>query len=182
LKRILVSLIVLFMSVFSYTMSQPSTPESADKILESALQKARDSNKNVFLIFHATWCKWCSRLETALDSPEVKKIIEKHYVVARLDVLERGEKKQTDENPGGVEILNKSGGEKSGLPFLAFLNAKNKMIANSNVMPGNQNIGYPGSKEEISAFIKLLKKTAPKMSRKQAEVIRDYLVKNAPKQ
>jgi hypothetical protein len=119
-------------------------------------------------------------LDTTLESTSVKKIIEKHYVVTRLDVLERGDKKQTHENPGGTEILNKFGGENSGLPFLAFLNADGKMIANSNVMPGDQNIGYPGAKEEISAFIKLLKKTARRMTGKQTAIISDYLIKNAP--
>jgi hypothetical protein len=55
------------------------------------------------------------------------------------------------------------------------------MIANSNVMPKKQNIGYPSSKEQIAAFIALLKKTAQRMTDKQATVISNYLKKNAQK-
>ena len=77
-------------------------------------------------------------------------------------------------------ILANFGGTQSGLPFIVFLNKKGKMIANSNVMPENQNIGYPGSKEEIAAFIKLLKLSAPHMTDEQRTVISEYLEKNAP--
>jgi hypothetical protein len=97
-----------------------------------------------------------------------------------IDVKERGDKIQTHENPGGQKILTDFGWTESGLPFIVFLNKKGKMIANSNVMPKNQNIGYPGSKEEIAAFIKLLKQTAPQMTDKQRTVISKYLEKNAP--
>jgi len=55
------------------------------------------------------------------------------------------------------------------------------MIANSNVMPNKQNIGYPGSREEISAFMKLLKKTATHMTNKQREVIQSYFELHEPK-
>ena len=72
------------------------------------------------------------------------------------------------------------GGEKSGLPFYAFIDAKGKKVADSNVMPKDQNIGYPGSQEEIVAFEKLLKKTAPLMSVGQRATIVAYFQKNAP--
>jgi hypothetical protein len=54
------------------------------------------------------------------------------------------------------------------------------MIANSNVMPKKQNIGYPGSQEEIAAFVKLLQKTAPHMTSKQRDVILNYFKRHAP--
>jgi hypothetical protein len=77
--------------------------------------------------------------------------------------------------------MSEFGGNNAGLPFIVFLNGKGTMIANSNVMPKNQNIGYPGSKEEISAFVKLLQKTAPHMTSKECEVIQNYFELHAPK-
>jgi thioredoxin-related protein len=171
---------VLLLLVSVSVLGQTGKPDSAQNILKAAVAEARSSNKSVFLMFHATWCKWCKRLDAALESPEIKPIIDKNYVIARLDVQERGEKIQTHENPGGKEILANFGGTQSGLPFIVFLNKKGKMIANSNVMPENQNIGYPGSKEEIAAFIKLLKLSAPHMTDEQRTVISEYLEKNAP--
>ena len=171
---------LLFLLITVPILGQTGKPDSAQNILKAAIAEGRSSKKNIFLIFHATWCGWCKRLEAALESPEIKPIIDKNYIIARLDVQERGEKIQTHENPGGKEILANFGGTQSGLPFIVFLNKRGKMIANSNVMPKNQNIGYPGSKEEIAAFIKLLKQTALHMTDKQRTVISKYLEKNAP--
>ncbi len=73
------------------------------------------------------------------------------------------------------------GGEKSGLPFYAFLDKTGKKIADSNAMPGGGNIGYPATPEEIQAFSTLLEKTAKRMSRKHRDEITAYLAKNAPR-
>jgi hypothetical protein len=97
--------------------------------------------------------------------------------------MENGEKKQTLENPGGMKILADLGGEKSGLPFYAALDAKGKKLADSNLMPTtNPNIGYPGSPEEITAFEKFLKASVPNMKPAQTAKILSYLRANAPKQ
>jgi thioredoxin-related protein len=176
---ILFSLLFFFHSIPAF--SQAGKPDSAQTIIHAAIAEARSSGKNVFLIFHATWCQWCKRLETALESPEFKPIIDRNFIVTRLDVQERGEKIQTHENPGGQKMLVDYGGASSGLPFIVFLNTKGTMIANSNVMPKKQNIGYPGAKDEISAFIKLLKRTAPRLTQKEIKIFSQYLEKNAPK-
>jgi thioredoxin-related protein len=181
--RSTVFLLSIFLLFIAYPLfCQNTQPDSAQAILKAAVTEAKSSNKNVFLIFHATWCNWCKRLETALEAPEIKKLIDDNYIVVKLDVLEREEKIQINENPGASKVLAEFGwDDKSGIPFMVFLDRKGKMIANSNVMPKKQNIGYPGSKEEITAFVKLLKKTAPHMTGRQRAVISDYLKKNAPK-
>jgi len=113
--------------------------------------------------------------------PEFKKMFDKNYVLVELDVLESGDKKATLENPGGVDVMKELGGERSGLPFYAFLDAKGKKLADSNVMPKGANIGYPGEPAEITAFMDLIKKTAPRWPKADQEKLRDYFVSNAPK-
>lgn len=180
MRHLLTSSILLVLMAIVTTFSQAKTPELADRILKAAIQKAESSNKTVFLIFHASWCGWCKRLDAALEDPTLKELMEENYVIARLDVLEKGDNIQTLENPGGKKIMTDLGGEKSGLPFYAFIDAKGKKIADSNVLPKDQNIGYPASHEEIVAFEKLLKKTAPRMTDDQRATIVAFLQKKAP--
>jgi len=160
--------------------AQPAKPQPAQEVLKAAVKQAESSDKTVFLIFHASWCGWCKRLDAGLEDPGVKPLIEANYVVTHLVVMESKEKKDL-ENPGGGEIMKELGGEKSGLPFYAFIDGKGKMIANSNAMPKDQNIGYPAAKEEIEAFEMLLKKTAKHMTDDQRSQVMSYFVKNVPK-
>jgi thioredoxin-related protein len=176
MMRLFVLMILLATTLAS---AQTEKSEKADVVLKTTLQQAGGANKNVLLIFHASWCGWCRRLEAVLENTEIKKIMDEHYVVAHLDVMENDAKKSM-ENPGGNEMMAQYGGAKSGLPFYVFLDAHGKKLTDSNVMPKNQNIGYPGSTEEISAFEKLLKETAPRMTDKQLGQIVAYLQKNAP--
>jgi thioredoxin-related protein len=155
--------------------AQAETPAPAKQILDAAVKEASTSKKNVFLIFHATWCSWCKRLDAALTDTEVKKVIDANFVVTHLDVMERGDKVQTVENPGGNEIMKDLGGEKSGLPFYVVLDPAGKKLADSNVMPGDTNIGFPGSAEEIAAFDEILKQTAPRMTEQDRTLVCKHL-------
>jgi thioredoxin-related protein len=182
LKKVtLLSFMLIFCSVV--LVGQSAKPERAQNILDAALKNAVESNKSVFVIFHASWCSWCKRLDKVLSNEDMKKIFEDHFVVTHLDVMEKTpEKIEALENPGGNDIMKKMGGEKSGLPFSIFLDAKGNKLADSNVMPKNQNIGYPGTKEEIEAFIGLLKKGSTSITEKELTQVAEYLQKNAPKQ
>lgn len=176
--------LTLFLYLFTITLllGQDTKPQTADSILKASYKQAKVTDKNVFLIFHASWCSWCKRLEKVIQSDELKKIFEDNYVITHLDVQERGDKIKELENPGGNEVMKNLGGEKSGLPFYVFLDATGKKLADSNVMPTqNPNIGYPGSTEEIEAFGKILKVSAKHLSNENYSVIIDYLKKNAPK-
>ena len=175
---------LLFLAIILLPFSlvgQTVKPDSAQTIVKAALMEAQSSKINVLLIFHATWCGWCKRLEKALNDTIIKSLIDKNYIVTLLDVQERGDKIQTHENPGGQNLMSEFRGNHAGLPFIVFLDENGKMIANSNVMPQKQNIGYPVSKEEITAFVNLLKETAPHMTGKQRDVIQNYFELHAPK-
>lgn len=175
--------LILFLFTFSLGVvsAKVLTPKTADEIMKSAFSQSKVENKNVFLIFHASWCNWCKRLDKVMNSDELKKIFEDNFVISHLDVLERGEKIAQLENPGGKEYMVQLGGEKSGLPFYAFLNSEGKLIVNSNVMDKESNIGYPGNEEEIVAFANLLKKSSDKFNQEQFGKTVDYLKANAPK-
>jgi thioredoxin-related protein len=162
--------------------AQDWKPQNADIILKSALQQAKAGNKNVMIIFHASWCGWCARLEKVIESPELKNIFNNNWAIARIDVMERKGKIDSLENPGGKALMKKYGGEKAGLPFYVFVDGKGRKITSSLAMPDKSNIGYPGANEEIDIFGKVLKSASKKITDKQIAEIKDYLIKHAPKQ
>jgi thioredoxin-related protein len=194
-KIVLISILCLFFTsiILSQTDKSASSkgtksdtiklisPKPAKEILKSAIDEAKESGKSVFVIFTASWCKWCHILEKVMDSTNLKKIFDDNFVIVHIDIRERGEKIKTLENPGGKELLQKFGGEKAGIPFYVFIDDKGIKLADSKVMPKDANIGYPGSAKEIEAFAKLLKKASKKITNEEIKTIADYLTTNAPK-
>ncbi|MNK19046.1 Thiol:disulfide interchange protein DsbD [compost metagenome] len=148
--------------------------EKADVVLNKALAQAKTENKNVLLVFHASWCGWCKLMEKNMELPTTKPLFDKNYVTAYLDVQERGEKKSL-ENPGGQELMNKYKGEKAGLPFWLMLSPKGEVLADSFDEKG-ENIGSPASPEEVASFLVKLEKTS-KLNKTELQTIQQVFVK-----
>lgn len=148
--------------------------EKADIIVNKAITEAKAGNKNVLLVFHASWCKWCKMMEKNMNLPETKPIFDKRFVTAYIDVQERGDKKSL-ENPGGQELMNKFNGENAGLPFWLILNSKGEVLADSFDAKG-ENLGSPATPEEVTAFIDKLGK-ASKLSNEESQTIEKVFVK-----
>lgn len=79
-----------------------------------------------------------------------------------------------ESNPGTDKVLAKYGGEGKGAPFLAFVDAKGKLLANS-LAKGTDNIGYPAEPSEIDWFMAMLTTAAPQMSAHERSVIETRL-------
>ncbi|MEB0262500.1 MULTISPECIES: thioredoxin family protein [unclassified Mucilaginibacter] len=124
MKKSLLILFVLFAVKSGF--AQTATLPASEVVLKEAYAKAAKENKKVMLIFHASWCGWCKKMEAPLADPTIKPLIESNYVVATLDVMESPEKKNL-ENPESLEVMTKLKGEKSGLPFWVVLDAKGKV-------------------------------------------------------
>jgi thioredoxin-related protein len=166
------SKIIVIVSLLLFQLG--AAQEKADVVLNKALTEAKAGKKNVLLVFHASWCKWCKMMEKNMDLPETKPIFDKRFVTAYLDVQERGDKKSL-ENPGGQELMNKYKGENAGLPFWLILNPKGEVLADSFDAKG-ENLGSPATPEEVTAFIAKLGK-ASKLSNEEAQTIEKILVK-----
>lgn len=142
--------------------------ENAATILEKASAQAKKENKKVFLMFHASWCSWCKKMDSNMNSDACKKLFDDNYVVAHVTVLESPKNKSL-ETPGGAEVLQKYKGEKAGLPYWVILDHKGNLLTDSNNAKG-ENLGCPASAEEVAVFTEKLKKTS-KLSKKQLAVI-----------
>lgn len=165
-KIILVFVVLLFQLNFAQ--------EKADVVLKKAFTEAKAKNKNVLLVFHASWCKWCKMMEKNMTLPETKPLFEKNFVIAYLAVQERAEKKSF-ENPGGQEIMNKYKGETAGLPFWLLLNPKGEVLADSFNEKG-ENLGSPATAEEVSSFLAKLEKSS-KLTKEELQIIQKVFEK-----
>jgi thioredoxin-related protein len=144
----------LFFSAISFSQTTPS----ADEVLKTAYQQAARENKNVLLIFHASWCGWCRAMDSSIHDPSVWDYFNKNFVLTHLTVLESTNKKNL-ENPGAEDFLNKHGGKDLGIPFWIVLDAQGNALKDSRTKPGT-NVGCPATEEEVAHLISVLQKTS----------------------
>lgn len=144
------------MLVFTLTaFAQPAEPSG--KILAAAYKKASKENKNVIIMFHASWCGWCKKMDASMNDESTKKYFDDNYVTVHLTVQENPAHKK-DENPGADVFLAKYKGTEAGLPFFLIMDKKGKLIGDSFV--NGSNLGCPASASEVEAFISLIKKSS----------------------
>ncbi|GAA4102666.1 hypothetical protein GCM10022392_29780 [Mucilaginibacter panaciglaebae] len=153
--------------------------------MKQAYTQAKKEKKNVLLMFHASWCGWCKKMDASLEDPSCKKFFDDNYVVTHLDVLEQPAK-ATLENPGSLELLKALKGEKSGLPFWVILDAKGKLLGDSQIRPAGaslntrgESIGCPAAENEVAYFLRLLKSTS-KLNDEQLAIIGKRFAMNKP--
>ena len=176
------NLFTLFIAVilFQVPYAQKPSPLPADNILKEALQLAKKENKNVFVIFHASWCTWCHRMDASMNDVACKKLFNDQYVIRHLVVDEAADKKKL-ENPGGQEMLDKYGGNGQGIPFWLVFDNDGKLLSNSIVQnaknPVGQNVGCPATEEEVNFLVDVLKKTST-LNEAQLEIIRKRFRQN----
>jgi thioredoxin-related protein len=176
LQRLVLSVLFLRVTVGVLGWAAVDTP-SVDEVLSHAEAQAAAEHKDIFLIFGASWCGWCKRLDKFNQLPEVSAIMRKNFVITHLAVEEHGDKAVLD-NPGAQELMHKLGGV-GGLPFFAFLDSRGRLIVNSNRpangKPSDTNIGFPAEPEEVAWFMAMLRKSVPSLTAEDAEVIENQI-------
>ncbi len=176
--RTITIIIVLLIPMF---LAAQTAPESAQSILDKACKQARAEKKNVFILFHASWCGWCKKLEASINDPSCKAFFDRSFVISELTVMEQGEKKNLD-NPGALDLYKKYS-EVQGIPYFLIFDSNGKYLADSRYTSPNtpaakpSNMGCPAQDEEITAFIDILKKTST-ITDTEASAIRERFKKN----
>lgn len=159
--------------IFSFLLAVGfANAQTATEILAKAQNQAKIENKNVFVIFHASWCGWCKKMEKNMDDPKVKSYFDSNYVKTFITVQERAEKKNL-ETPGGDLINEKFGGKNQGLPFWVILDANGNVLEDSKV--NGENIGGPASEDEVVNLISKLEKTT-KNEKVNSENIKEVFI------
>jgi len=147
------------------TLLQAQLPPSADDVLKEAYKQATAEKKNVFVIFHASWCGWCRKMDTSINDKTVKKFFDDNYVIRHLVVYESKGKEKL-ENPGATDLLIKYKGNDQGIPYWLIFDKEGKLLADSKMRPEGagpeqgDNSGCPASEPEVQHFVNVLKKTS----------------------
>jgi thioredoxin-related protein len=159
------------------------TPKNANDILTEACQLAGKDKKNVFIIFHASWCGWCHKMDTSMNDNAVRKFFDDNFIIRHLVVYESKEKKNL-ENPGAIELLTKYGGNDDGIPYWLIFDKNGNLLADSQIKPDGsgmntkgKNSGCPANEEEVNYFITVLKKTTA-LTTQQLVLIKERFRKN----
>lgn len=91
--------------------------------IEAALRETSQPGKpprNIVLVFGANWCPDCHALDAHMRKPELAALIEKHFIIVKVDVG------RMDKN---LDIAEKYGVPvKKGIPALAVLDSKGKLL------------------------------------------------------
>ncbi|MCX6293487.1 MAG: thioredoxin family protein, partial [Sphingobacteriales bacterium] len=106
---------ILFLGVVNIANAQKV--KSSTEIMEAAYKQASKEKKNIILIFHASWCSWCKKMDAAINDKSCKKLFEDNYCIVHLTV-EENEKNKKLENPGAEELKKKFNGESSGFDHI----------------------------------------------------------------
>jgi len=162
--KTLFTLLLSFVIVGS-AMAQ-SQPEPAEKLLKETIAQAKKEHKKAFIIFHASWCVWCRKMDKSMNDEACKALFEKNYVINHITVLENKEKENLN-NPGSIDMLKQYKGDKGGIPFWLIFDENGKLLTDSKTRTEGvllddtgSNMGCPSTDKEIADFLFKLKKTS----------------------
>jgi thioredoxin-related protein len=152
--------VLVILAMFCQEASAQGKSESADVMLKSAYKKANKQGKNVFVMFHASWCGWCHKMDEAINDKFCNKFFDDNYIMVYLVVKERGDKSKLN-SPGAEKYLKENKGDKAGLPYWLILDKAGKVLANAHAQTDKEsNLGCPATDEEVDSFVGKLKKTS----------------------
>ncbi|PZP45694.1 MAG: hypothetical protein DI598_12990, partial [Pseudopedobacter saltans] len=165
--------------LFSSKIFAQKTVPNATIVQQQAVTAAQKEDKQVFLIFHASWCAWCHHLDSLLTKTTLAKTFNKHFVLTHVTILENKGPHKKDENPGGMDLFAQYGGSSNtGIPYWVILDKNGKYLANSRMKGADEdltgvngdNTGCPGEPQEVEYFINVLEKASHFSPKEIAEV------------
>lgn len=108
--------LILLVCLLLMTSQIAKSQESADAIIKKAQVTAKKEGKHIFVLFHASWCGWCKKMDNNMMSDKTKALFEGEYIIKHLTVQE-SKKNKNLENPGAQELLVSLAPNKIGVIF-----------------------------------------------------------------
>ena len=157
--------------------------KDVNTIIKETCKQASIQNKKALIIFHASWCVWCHKLDSSINDVSCKLFFESNYVIQHITVFEVNDNKNLN-TPGAEEFLKAHHADDQGIPAWYIFDKDGNLLTDSQLRSKGadlniegSNIGCPSNETEIKYFISLLEKTS-NISEQQKESIRIRFAKN----
>ena len=176
-------LLLYLIALATFPIHLRAQPPSVESIIRQTCEKAGRENKTAFIIFHASWCVWCHRLDSSINDPSCAKFFTDHFVIEHITAFETDQKQKLN-NPGWKEFLTAHHLIDQGIPAWFIFDKDGNLLADSQKRPAGtdfdtegSNIGCPANGQEVDYFIGILKKVAL-VSAEEEQSIRSRFLKN----
>lgn len=172
MKNTVFILLILFAS--SSICAQKTTDTKT--IIKEACAEAGKQHKNALIIFHASWCIWCHRLDSSINDVSCSNFFNNNFVIKHVTAFEvdKNEKLNT---PGATEFLKAHHADGQGIPTWFIFDKDGNLLADSQLRHQGQssneegiNVGCPSNETEINYFISVLEKTSTISSDEEAAI------------
>ena len=157
--------------------------KNVNTIISETCRQAALQNKKALVIFHASWCIWCHKLDSSINDPLCKQFFDDNYVIEHITAFEVKDKAALN-NPGAEQFLKAHHAYDQGIPAWYIFDKNGNILADSQLRQKGQgpyvegsNIGCPANETEINYFIKLLEKTS-NINQEQEEAIKQRFTLN----
>jgi hypothetical protein len=137
--------------------------QTAEELRSAALAQAKQEDKRVFLLFVAPPYDWCRPFDEFHADPGVGRVIGRHFVIAKVDVIE---------TPGGEQMYLGLGANR-GAPAFTILDFKGMILADSG--DADQNVGFPHEPDEIDRYVTAVRTGCPEMTDDEVAALRAKL-------
>lgn len=140
-------------------------PLKASDVFAGAKKLAAKDGKNIFMKFGAPWCGWCTRLDAFMNRDDIESILEKDFVVTKIDLV-----RMTGGQEFYEDVIKQSKSEMGGIPWFLVMDAEGNALITSNE-PEHGNVGFPVADFERAHFIHMLESNAKRISKEEFETI-----------
>ena len=146
---------------------------SATALVAQEAAAAAAEDRRLLVMFFASWCPWCRRLNATFTDPAVAPLLDAHVRILHLRVEERAPAMAAlGLSEADALYRGWAGGDPPGLPFLAALDGAAEVVTTSIQPAAGGNFGFPVSDGELAGFDAMLAAAAPAMPAAERGVIR----------